>query len=955
MRTACLIVLLLLVTATTAIAENGHPAGRLDSPNGTPFLLRSTEVTAEVAAVAARVWVRQTFLSPFRNPIEGIYSFPLPNGAAVDHVRIEIGGRVITAEIREAGRAEERYRRAAAAGQTASLTTQVRPNLFSQRITNLLPGEPVTVEISYVEDLSWEDGRYRFVYPVVAAPRYAGGRGIPAGLRGEYRKNGAAALHEFSLAVAIDSGIPIRDLHSPSHEIVVRGRGDTRADVTLSPYDRLPVKDFVLSWTAAGREPEAALVAHRLTPEGYFSLLVLPPADAEPRARREVVFVIDTSGSMKGGQLETAKAIVSRTLDYLDPDDVFRVLRFSEDSEAMSEEPLRADPGNIRAAKRWIRGLADGGGTEVLRGCRLALDRPAVPGRMRIVHFVTDGLVSNESEILEEVERIRGAARLFPIGIGSSPNRFLLERLADLGRGATAYLRQDATDGAIEFEAERFTRRIHVPVLTDVTIDWNGLPVYDVAPSHLPDLFSGMPLVVHGRFDDSATGEIVIRATRDGHRFARRVPVTLPDTETANGAIAPLWARARIRDLRLGFYAGRVPDDRAEITRLALEHRLLSEYTSFVAVEQQVVNRGGEPRTFRQPAPWPEGVGGAEWYGVLLARKGKKTAVPSARVVTRRRRSRATFPPVDSVPDLHLAYLRSWQRKDGSWRGEGDLVTDVGATALSVLAFRASDRLPTHARDGKRIQAALRFIVGRQRRDGTFGDSRRDGWLIDHCLAVTALIETGVGTRKRYGWMRVRRAVDRIVAAQQPGFGWTRAVGDSCGDTLTTALAVTTLTKARALGYKVPDRAFQNAANFLSLVTDPLTGRVSPYLSPEEPPEDGTAVAAAMLARFSMGESSNFLLSRGGDVLLGVPAPIGDRADPLYLFLGTAAARRMGGGTAANWSAPLTEACRKDMLPTKAGELVGPRGSRVGRSAAMALFGMARQCLVRGDAVFLLR
>jgi Ca-activated chloride channel family protein len=914
------IVPVLLLTAGSALAADGRPAGKLVGPQNRAFLLKSSEVRADVSGGSARVFVRQRFENPFRRPVEVVYRFPLPHSGAIDHARIEVGSRVIAAEISPTGAAVEKFRKAREEGKTASLTRQDRPNLFTQTITNLLPGEPITVELGFYVELDYVDGRRVLRLPVTTGPRYGSRRTSPRGRPG----------HELDLLVALDAGVPISDLRSESHAIQVVPRGRTGADVTLAPYDRLPVKDFVLSWEVAGPEPAVTLTTHRADWDGYFALVVLPDRQPQVRVGREVVFVVDTSGSMRNNKLMTAKRAVARAMTTLEPMDTFRVVRFAQRAEAFSRTAVPAVPANIREALGWIEGLASDGGTEIVRGVRMAFAGSKDRHRMRIVHFVSDGLVDNERQVLSKLRAVVGNSRVFPLGIGSSPNRFLLERMADIGRGSVDYLLANADDDSIDEAVERFVRRSRTPALTDITIDWGGLPVSETVPQRLPDLFSGKPLVVRGRYSDAASGEIVIRGYRGGNLWEKRIPVALPDVETANAALAPLWARARVRELMLGMYSGELGDVREEVTALGLRHGLLTKWTSFFAVEETVVNPGKPPEVIREPLPMPEGYGGESYHSVLLDRRVKRKARAPTAVATPQRplKSRATFSPIDSVLDLHLSYLGSWQNSIGSFDGRGDLVGDVGATSIALLAYRASNRTD---RDRK-VKAALRWLRGTRRSDGTFGGRDRSRWQLDHALAVIALIEHGAASKKTRSWLAVRKAVEVLVEEAKRGYP----------DRLTASVAAIALAKAKAAGCEVPRRAIYAVQALLDTDRDQRTN---------------TEIAASILARFALGQgdSHRSLLEEDGATLIGTPAPVGDRKDPLFLFLGTAAAKRLGGRFWRNWSAPLNEACRKAMLPTKKGERIGPVGSRVGRETAMALFGLARQCYKNPKAAFVLR
>jgi len=347
---------------------------------------------------------------------------------------------------------------------------------------------------------------------------------------------------------------------------------------------------------------------------GVFTLWVAPPIDTDDdaiAAPRELVFVLDCSGSMSGQPIEKAKDVVRQALGAARPGDTLQILRFSDRASGLWPAPVAATPANVRRALAYLETLQGEGGTEMLSGVRAALDPPADPERLRLVAFLTDGYIGNEAEILAEVRRRLGNARLFSFGIGSSVNRYLLENLAQEGRGSAAFLGPRETADEM---VRRFVDRIATPVCTDLRLTWEGIQVDDQEPAAIPDLFSGQPLVVHGHYDRPGAGAIVLEGRLRGRRVTLRREVTLPATAADHAALARLWARARIERLTRESYGNLHAATVGDITDLGLRFHLMTPYTSLVAVDRVVSNGSGGSEQVDVPVELPTGV---SWEGIF--------------------------------------------------------------------------------------------------------------------------------------------------------------------------------------------------------------------------------------------------------------------------------------------------------------------------------------------------
>lgn len=632
---------------------------QVQQPDGTlvEMPLRHTAVSIEVTAFVARATIEQVFENPFDHPVEAVYIFPLGDRAAVDDFELAVGDRTIRGVIQRREEARATYRAARAAGYRAALLEQERPNIFRQCIANLEPGKPVTVRLRTVETLRYERGLYRLTFPLVVGPRYIpGGASRSAIISAPMLPPGTRSGHDVDITVSIDAGVPLTGIESPSHRVLVDNSGSTTARVRLAPDDTIPNKDFLLRWSVSAERPAVGLLTHRDGLDGFFTLLVQPKGDvtAAEAAPKEITFVVDTSGSMSGIPIEASKRLIARALHELGPRDTFNLVRFSGDNEVYSKDPLPNDRASIEAAIAWLQPQQGHGGTEMLPALRAAFARPVDPNRVRLVVFFTDGYVGNDSQILASIREVLGDARIYTIGIGSSVNHYLLDRMADLGRGAYVFVRpDDNADDALEAFKSWVTR----PYLTDLSIDWGALPVADVQPERPHDLSSGQTLTIVGRYLSAGEGDVVVRGKLGGRYWEKAIHVALPERETRHSALASLWARARIEELLLLAPGAAPASVRAEVTDLALEYRLMSPFTSFVAVDDStVVNPTGTAETVVQALPIPDGVSYAGVFGsggpAALQALGEDDAPEDARPsvqVPRQHTVRAVVPPQTTV------------------------------------------------------------------------------------------------------------------------------------------------------------------------------------------------------------------------------------------------------------------------------------------------------------------
>lgn len=593
-----------------------------------PIPLEHTEVGANIRGYIGAVGVQQRFHNPFDTKIEAVYVFPLPQNSAINEFLMTVGDRTIRGIIREREEAEEIYANARARGHVASLMTQERPNIFTQKVANIEPGKTIDIDITYFQTLRYDNDAWEFVFPMVVGPRFnppgstdgvgAAPRGSNPGATGQatqisYLAPDERSGHDIGLTVEIDAGMPIGRISSRSHVIEVDRADSTRATVRLASTDTIPNKDFVLRYEVASSDIRSGVITHdNGDGTGIFSLMLVPPAEASYLQRQpvELVFVLDCSGSMSGKPMEQSKNAMRRALRSMQPGDTFQIIRFSSNASQLGSEPLEATQRNIERGLDYIESLRGGGGTMMIEGIKASLDFPHDPKRLRYVVFLTDGYIGNESQILGAIHDKLGPARIFSFGVGSSTNRFLMERMAKLGNGCAAFL--GLNDPAVDIMDDFFERISH-PAMTDLAIDFAGAEVDGVYPRRPADLYAGRPVIITGRYQGSLPREITVHGRLGGEDRSLLIPVrNAADEGERFDALAALWARTKIADLSEQMTWTRDQDTQlglaGEIERVALAHNLMSAYTAFVAVDSLTITEGSHGVTVPVGVPVPDGV-----------------------------------------------------------------------------------------------------------------------------------------------------------------------------------------------------------------------------------------------------------------------------------------------------------------------------------------------------------
>jgi Ca-activated chloride channel family protein len=527
-------------------------------------------------------------------------------------MKMVIGERVIIAEIKEKQKAKKEYEQAKKEGKTASLLQQHRPNVFQMSVANILPGDTIVVEMSYTEILVPEEGTYEFVYPAVVGPRYTDSTGIEKDpwannpYTEEKTVDKMSHTHSFDINVNLQCGMPVSQIKSISHEAIIDFTNKNEATIGLKNSDMYEGdRDFILQFRLAGNKIESGLLLYEGKEENFFLMMVQPPSRIIPEdiPPREYIFIIDVSGSMRGFPIDITKVLMRNLISNLKPSDKFNVLLFASSSAVLSSNSLLANEENINKAISFIDNESGRGGTELLSGLQRALDLPTDENFSKSVVIVTDGFVTVEKEAFDLIKNNLGKANFFSFGIGSNVNRYIIEGMARAGYGEPLIITN--TNEANE-KAEKFRKYIQSPILTGIDVEINGFEAFDMQPTTYPDMFAEKPLIVFGKWKGKPHGEISIKGKDGTNSFLSKIKISNYHPDDSNDALRYLWARHKI--MVLSDYNRLLSEDSElveEITRLGLKYNLLTDYTSFVAIDQEirikdVANSGSVP----EPHEW---------------------------------------------------------------------------------------------------------------------------------------------------------------------------------------------------------------------------------------------------------------------------------------------------------------------------------------------------------------
>lgn len=582
-------------------------------PNVDHLPLKDTRVDIAVSGVIADVRVVQTYRNEGSRPINASYVFPASTRAAVYSMRMKIRDQVIVAKIKEREAAKQEFDAAKKEGKSASLLEQNRPNVFSMSLANIMPQDQIEIELRYTELLVPTDGIYEVVYPTVVGPRYSSQPEGSAPKEDGFVKSpnlhqGKQPTSTLHISARISAGVPIQDLRCASHQITPIWQSSTVANLALDETNAFQGnRDFVLKYSLAGNQIASGLILYQGEGENFFLYMAQPPQRVanEDIPAREYIFVVDVSGSMDGFPLNTSKQLLRDLIGQLRPTDLFNVVLFAGDSTVLSPKSLQANQANIALAIRLIEQQRGSGGTELLPAMQQAMGISREANFSRSIVLVTDGYISGEQGVFDYIRENLSQCNVFSFGIGSAVNRYLIEGVAKAGMGEPFIVTNEAEAPAI---ASRFREYIQTPVLTNIQVRANGFDIYDVHPQHLPDLLAQRPVILFGKWRGPVTGTFELTGKTGRGDYLTSLDVGGFQPDEGNRALRYLWARSRIAELS-DYGSGSVSTEKVkDITALGLKYNLLTRYTSFIAVLEEVRNPLGLAQDVKQPLPLPLGV-----------------------------------------------------------------------------------------------------------------------------------------------------------------------------------------------------------------------------------------------------------------------------------------------------------------------------------------------------------
>ncbi|MCB1211007.1 MAG: VWA domain-containing protein [Verrucomicrobiales bacterium] len=630
--------LALLVLTCTAQAIQDVPSSYEDkiAPPGfeiigggkvTDLPLKSTHAQVNIAGIIAEVTLTQVYANTGSTPIDALYVFPGSTRAAVHGLEFRTEGRTVKAQIQEKAAAKAGYERAKAEGKRTTLLEQHRPNVFQMSLANIAPGAEIEVVLTYTEELQPTDRTYEFIFPGPVGPRYS--RAPDSGSQETWVKNphlaqgtmNPATLH---LNLTVHAGMPIENIACPTHDVNITFPDAQSAALTLlhSTTSDATNRDLIVRYRLAGNKVATGLTLHEGTDENFFLLQVQPPAAPSKTAivPKDFLFVIDVSGSMNGFPLETAKKLMRDLFADLRDEDVFNVLLFAGASQTFQPQSVPATAENITQASDWIQRQSGGGGTELLPALQRALALPKDATHSRSILLITDGFVDIETDVFDLLTRRLNESNIFAFGIGSSVNRHLIEGIAHVGRGEPFIVTNPSEATTM---AARLRKHLAAPVLTGLKVEVEGMEIYDLQPAILPDVFADRPVHLIGKYRGKPSGALRLTGQAGHQPWTATIDVAAAlKSGTTNPALRSLWAREKVRVLSDYARLSPTAERTREITTLGLTYSLLTDYTSFLAVDDRPQTLTAAATPVLQPSPLPQGVSSMASSGTSVSASG---------------------------------------------------------------------------------------------------------------------------------------------------------------------------------------------------------------------------------------------------------------------------------------------------------------------------------------------
>jgi len=595
-----------------------------DNPDIDAMPLLSTSADVTIAGVIADVTVKQVYKNSGKVPLEAIYVFPASTKAAVYGMTMTIGKRILKAVIKERKKARTTYEKAKKEGKSASLLEQSRPNVFTMNVANIMPGDSIIVELKYTELLIPENKEYQFVYPTVVGPRYSNTKKDSAKysekfVETPYHHEGEIPSYTFDIRINLNTAVPLQDVECKTHKVNIDRFNDYNATIDLDKSEEFSGnKDFILKYSLSGKKIETGLLLSENGKEKFFLMMLQPPkrVDISEIPPREYIFILDVSGSMYGFPLDVSKKLMKEIFRNLRPIDKFNIIFFEGDSQILFSESRPANSENLDSASKMLNSKSGGGGTELLPAMKRALSIPKGENYSRSFVIITDGYVTVEKETFDLIRKNLNNANVFAFGIGSGVNRYLIEGIARAGMGQPFFV---TNSKEAEPVSKKFVEYIKSPIMTDIKVEFNGFFAYSYEPRSIPDVFADRPIIVYGKWEDQADGLIKVSGKIKGKEYHVDINVQKFGRMIQGDALKYLWARNEIAQLADYASVESEEKNKKEITNLGIKYNLLTDYTSFVAVDYIRRNGNDSIVSVKQPLPLPEevsnyAVGGAAGY-----------------------------------------------------------------------------------------------------------------------------------------------------------------------------------------------------------------------------------------------------------------------------------------------------------------------------------------------------
>lgn len=592
--------------------EAGQLLFKDDQGNYSSAIHLKSDVSISINGMIAKVELTQRFENQSSGWQEGVYVFPLPENAAVNYMEMQIGDRIIIGEIKEKNIAKKIYQQAKAEGKKASLVEQQRPNLFTQKVANIAPSEAVAVKIHYLQRVEYNQGLFSLRFPTTLTARYIPGQSTTENLQEQQEStfsfnplgwatptnevpdadlitpfmttNKGDDGNTLSLVVNLNAGLPLANIDALYHDVRISKDIQYHHIEFQNSIEKMD-RDFVLQWAPTlGGEPQAAVFKETIENEDYLMLMLLPPQqglqDKNQFLARDMIFIIDTSGSMQGTSIIQARESLALALTRLRPEDNFNIIEFNSNYTSLYHQPQRADSHNIKNAINWVSRLKANGGTEMSGALRAALTQMEQTGRLQQIVFITDGAVGNESALFQLIHQYLGDTRLFTVGIGSAPNSYFMRKAAEFGRGSFTHI---GSTREVKSSMEALFLKLESAVVSHITIQWPfNVEAY---PQKLPDLYIGEPLLLSAK-TSAVHGVVQIDGFTANNTWSKTLQL---DIENQSAGVASIWARAKVESLEDQKHRGKDADEvREQVLDVALSHKLVTAYTSFVAVEKEI-------------------------------------------------------------------------------------------------------------------------------------------------------------------------------------------------------------------------------------------------------------------------------------------------------------------------------------------------------------------------------